>query len=204
MQRLESHQMSLRRKYFDEPVVRVETLKARFPKTCPICGSPATNIVRMRISKSGTIWDNPEYIPYVRRRQNSLTPEMKVLLVQVCEDHTDPDAGTDRAQTLCIIVDGLLLGFLLFALLSIGDSFWRGRSMTFWPFLFIGLFALAMSLTKVAFMPNALAKAVRIVGFDAGMLNIMIAFKNSDYRDEFMQENQMTAELVSWILKAES
>jgi hypothetical protein len=31
----------------------------------------------------------------------------------------------------------------------------------------------------------------------------MIAFKNSEYRDEFMQENQMTAELVSWILKAE-
>jgi hypothetical protein len=60
-----------------------------------------------------------------------------------------------------------------------------------------------MGLTGIAFMPNALARAVRIVGFDAGMQNVMIAFKNPEYRDEFMQENQMTADLVSWILKAD-
>lgn len=199
--------MSPKRKYFEEPVVRVETLKARFPKTCPVCGSPATGIVRMRIASGGSNylrreWD-PAYTPGVRGRQSLQTSEMKVLLVQVCEDHADPDAGSDRAQTLCIIVDGLLLGFLFFALLFIGDTISRGRSLTFWPILFVGLFVIAMGLTGIAFMPNALARAVRIVGFDAGMQNVMIAFKNPEYRDEFMQENQMTADLVSWILKAD-
>ncbi len=141
--------------------------------------------------------------PYVPRK-NGPQPEMKVLRVQVCEDHADPDAGTDRYQTLCIIIDGLLIGFLFMGLLFIGDRYWRGRPISFWPFLFIGLFGLAMVLTKVAFMPNAVAKAVRIVGFDTGMQNVLIAFKNPTYRDEFMKENQMTAELVSWILKADS
>jgi hypothetical protein len=122
---------------------------------------------------------------------------MQVLRVQICEDHADPDAGTDRIQTLCILVDGLLLGFLLFGLLFIGDSISRGLPISIWPILTIGLFALAMVLSKVAFVPNAVAKAVRIVGFDAGMQNVLIAFKCPTYRDEFIQENQMTAELVS-------
>ncbi len=196
--------MSQRKVHFKEPVVRVETLKARFPKTCPVCGSPATNIVRMRVSTSGTIWDDPEYSPYGRIRHGPRTPETKLLPVQVCDDHEDPDAGTDRFQTLCIVVDGLLLGFLFFGLLFLGDRISRGQSLTLWPFLSIGLFAIAMGLTKIAFMPNALARAVRIVGFDAGMHHVMIAFKSAAYRDEFMQENQMTAELVSWIMKADS
>ncbi len=195
--------MSPRREFFDEPVVRVETLKARFPRTCPVCGSPATKIMRMKIAR-GTEFTDPAYSLSVRRKVGPQHPEMQVLRVQVCEDHANPDAGTDRYQTLCILVDGLLVGFLVFGLLFIGDSFWRGRPMSIWPFLVIGLFGLAMILTKVAFMPNAVAKAVRIVGFDAGMQNVLIAFKSPMYRNEFMQENQMTAELVSWILKADS
>jgi len=158
---------------------------------------------------SGGVWylrheRDPTFSPYVRRKNGPQQPEMKVLPVQVCKDHANPDAGTDRYQALCIVVDGLLMGFLFFGLLFIGDSIWRGRPLTFWPFLFIGLFGLAMVLTAVAFMPNALAKAVRIVGFDAGMRNVLISFKSPTYRDEFMKENQMTAELVSWILKADS
>lgn len=195
--------MSPRSEFFDEPVVRVETLKARFPRTCPVCGSPATKIMRMKIAR-GTEFTDPAYSLSVRRKVGPQHPEMQVLRVQVCEDHANPDAGTDRYQTLCILVDGLLVGFLVFGLLFIGDSFWRGRPMSIWPFLIIGLFGLAMILTKVAFMPNAVAKAVRIVGFDAGMQNVLIAFKSPMYRNEFMKENQMTAELVSWILKADS
>lgn len=200
--------MSPRKEYFDKPVVRVDTLKARFPRICPVCGSPATKIIRMKIASGGDQYllrsRDPTFSPYVRRKHGPQQPEMKVLLVQVCEDHTDPDAGTDRYQTLCIIVDGFLVAFLFFSLLFMGDKISRGQPITFWPFLFIGLFVISMVLSAVAFMPNALAKAVRIVGFDAGMRNVLIAFKNPNYRDEFMKENQMTAELVSWILKADS
>jgi hypothetical protein len=43
---------------------------------------------------------------------------------------------------------------------------------------------------------------MRIVGFDAGLQNIWLDFKNREYRDDFLKENPMTAELVSWVLKA--
>jgi hypothetical protein len=162
----------------------------------------------MRIAQSGSKylrrqWD-PVYSPYVRRKQEIPRPETKTLPIQVCEDHADPDAGTDRYRTLCIVSDGLLVGFLLFSLLFLGDRISRGQPLNFWPFLFIGLFVVSMGLTTIAFQPNALAKAVNIVGFDLGMQNVMIAFKSPKYQNEFMEANQMTAELVSWILKADS
>ena len=200
--------MSLKKVYFDEPLVRVETTKARFPKTCPVCGNPATTIVQMRVASGGSKYirtgRDPIYSSYQRQRQETPGIETKVLPIQVCENHADPDAGTDRFQSLCIIIDGLLMGFLLFGLLFIGDSISRGRPISFWPILFVGLFVVAMVMTSIAFQPNALAKAVEIVGFDLGMRNVMIAFKSPEYRNEFMEANLMTAELVSWIMKADN
>ena len=200
--------MSLRKEFFDEPLVRVDFLKARFPKTCPVCGAPATKVVRMKIVKDGKqdlrrSWGYT-YSPYVRHRYDQQLSESKVLLVQVCEDHANPDDGTDRYQSLCLIVDGLLMAFVVFSLLIIGDRLARARPISFWPFFFIGLFGFALLLSKVAFSPNVLEKAVRILGFDPGMQNVLLAFKRSDYRDQFLNENQMTAELVTWILRTDN
>jgi hypothetical protein len=127
---------------------------------------------------------------------------MKVLPIQVCENHAHPDDGTDRYQTLCLIVDGLLMAFVFIGLLIIGDSISRARPVSFWPFLYILLFGIAVLSTKVAFRPNALERAVSIIGFDPGTQNVLILFKSADYRKQFLLENQMNAELVSWILRA--
>jgi hypothetical protein len=195
--------VSPRKEYFDEPLVKVDFLKARFPSVCPVCGAPATKIVRMKIAKSGKqylrrSWEYA-YGPYVRHRYGSQQHEMKVLRLQVCEDHAYPDDGADRYQSLCVIVDGLLMAFVVFSLLMIGDGFSRARPIPFWSFLNIGLFGFALLLTAIAFSPNVIEKAVSIVGFDPGMQNVLLSFKRLDYREQFMNENQMSAELVSWI-----
>lgn len=199
--------MSPRKEYFDEPLVKVDFLKARFPRTCPVCGASATNVVRMKIAKTRKqylrrSWQYP-YGPYVRHRYDSQMPEMKVLPIQVCEDHAHPDDGTDRYQSLCLIVDGFLLASLILSLLFIGDRIWRADPIPSWTFLIISLFGIAMLFTFVAFSPNTLEKSVKIVGFDFGMQNVLLAFKRSDYREQFMNENQMTAELVSWIMRSD-
>lgn len=191
--------VSPRKEYFDEPLVKVDFLKARFPRTCPVCGAPATKVVRMKIARPS--WEYP-YGPYVPRRHEH-HHEMKVLPIQVCEDHAHPDAGTDRYQSLCVIVDGLLIACVVFSLLMIGDRISRASPIPFWPFLYIGLFGIALLLTVVAFSPNVLEKSVKIIGFDGGMQNVLIAFKRSDFREHFMNENQMTAELVSWIMRSD-
>jgi hypothetical protein len=159
----------------------------------------------MKIAKAGRQYLRPswEYVygPYVRRRYESKQSEMKVLPIQVCEDHAHPDDGTDRYQSLCLIIDGLLMAFVFFSLLIIGDSISRASPIPSWAFLNIGLFGIALLISAVAFSPNVLEKSVSVIGFDPGMQNILIAFKRSDYREQFMNENHMTAELVRWIMR---
>ena len=193
--------MSPKKEYFDEPLVKVDFRKARFPRTCPICEAPATRIIRMNIAKAGKIPLRPSLDYLSPRRQGIHPSELQILPIQVCENHSDPYAGTDRYQSYCIIIDGLLLATVMFSYFVIGDSISRARPIPIWAFLYLGLFGIALLLTAVAFSPNALEKHVKIIGFDPGQQNVLIAFKRSDYREQFMNENQMTAELVSWIMR---
>ncbi len=205
---MEAFVLSPQKEYFEQPLVKVNLQKAQFPKTCPVCGAPATKVVRMKITKTGKqylrrSWQYT-YSPYLRFKQRTNMSDVKVLPIQVCEDHANPDDGTDRYQTLCIIVDGLLMAFVTFSLLIIGDKISRGFTIDFWPALYISLFGVALLLTAIAFRPNVIEKAVAIKGFDPGMQNILLSFKRSDYREQFMHTNQMTAELVSWIVRSEN
>lgn len=195
--------MPPRKEYFDEPLVKVDFRRARFPRICPVCGSPATTIVRMNIAKAEKIPLRPSLDYLSPRRQEIRQSEFKILAVQVCENHSDPYSGTDRYQSLCLVIDGLLLAFLLFSLLFIGDRLWRAQPIPSWTLLIIGFFGVAMLFSYVAFRPNALERAVKIVGFDPGMQHVLISFKLPEYRDSFMNENQMIAELVTWIVRSD-
>ncbi|MFW9797238.1 MAG: hypothetical protein ACFFE2_09370 [Candidatus Thorarchaeota archaeon] len=195
--------MNTRKEFFDEPLVKVDFLKARFPKICPVCGASATTLVRLNIAKANKIPLRPSLDYLSPRRQWNKQHELKVLPIFVCENHSDPDSGTDRYQSLCLIIDGFLLAFVVFSLLMIGDRIARARPISLWSFLYFGLFGFAMLLTIIAFQPNVLEKAVRIIGFDSGMRNVLLAFKRPEYREQFLHENQMYAELVSWIKRAD-
>ena len=195
--------MSPRKEYFDEPLVKVDFLRARFPRICPICGAPATTVVRMNISKAEKIPLRPSLDYLSPRREGIRQSELKILPIQVCENHSDPYSGTDRYQSYCIIVDGLLMAFVFFSLLVIGDSISRARAIPFWAYLYIGIFGIALLLTAVAFSPNVLEKQVKVIGFDLGMQNVLLSIKRSDYRARLIEENPMTAELVSWIMRSD-
>jgi hypothetical protein len=199
--------MSPKKHIFDEPVVRIEISKAKFPKICPVCGNQATAVSRLTIVSGKPRYLRYDWDPYnhpqVRRKHGIPQPNLKVLPIQVCDAHNYTDEGEDRYKSLCLIIDGLTMALMLFALLFLGDSISRSRTISPWVFVFFAVFTISMFLTAIAFRPNPLTKAVRIIGFDAGMHNIILAFKDPSYRMEFVKENPMTSELVSWVMKAE-
>lgn len=193
------------RYYFEEPVVRINLARGHFPKICPVCGNKATKLARITIVAGRQqyllrSWD-PYYSPSIRRRQDLPKMKMKVLPIYTCDDHYFSDDGQERYKTLCIIIDGFAMAFLFFGLLFIGDSLNRGRSIGFWPMIFIAFFALSMFFSWLAFRPNLIERAVRIVGFDSGMQNVILEFRNKAYRDAVLEANPMSSELISWIVK---
>jgi hypothetical protein len=197
--------MSPQKIYLENPAVRVELARVRFPKVCPVCGAPASILSRITLSSRQSdylnrAWD-PRYTAPSRIRQQLPQPKLRVVPIYVCDDHYYTDEGADRYKSCCFIVDGFAMAFLFFGLIFLGDSFYRGRPIPFWSIAFSALFAFSMFLTWIAFRPNALQRAVQIVGFDPGMQNILLVFRNKSYREKVIQDNPMTTELVSWIVK---
>ncbi len=191
--------MSPQKLYLEEPAVRVQLSRVRFPKVCPVCGAPASIRSRVTLSPGGTKWDSSFRARPKLKRFSRPTP--KYLPIFVCEDHYYADDGEERYKSFCIIIDGLAMTFFFFGLIFLGDAFWRGRPLPFWSMVFSAFFAASLFFTWIAFRPSDFERAIKIVGFDPGMMNILIVFKDKSYRDMIIQDNPMTTELVSWIVK---
>jgi len=198
--------MNPKKIYFEEPVVRIPLDKVRFPRLCPICGKEGTQPARI-IATPGKYrflrpeWD-PSFHPSVRRTQGLKPPEMKSLLLYVCDEHYKSDEDDTNFRVLCIIGNGLLGGAFIFAAFGIGNSLWSGRDVGIIPYLAVLAFFISLVITIISFRAGPLAAAVKIVGFDGGLQNIWLQLKRSDYRDVFVEENAMYAELVSWITRS--
>ena len=192
--------MSPQKHYFEKPVVRVKISRVRFPKVCPVCGAPASILSRIILSSGGTKWDlsfRAHAIPMKHFPQ----PKLRVLPIFVCEDHDYTDDGEERYKSFCIIINGFAMTFFVFGLFFLGDAFSRGRPLPFWSVAFSALFAASLFFAWITFRPNALQRAVKIVGFDSSMQNVLLAFKEKSYQETVIQENPMASELVSWIVK---
>ncbi|MHA1769537.1 MAG: hypothetical protein ACTSV3_06745 [Candidatus Thorarchaeota archaeon] len=108
----------------------------------------------------------------------------------VCSDHHFRHDDSERYRFLCILVDGFAMVFFVFGLMLLGDSLWRGRSPSL---VFVAntiFFCVSVLATWYAFRPNALERAVRIVGMNIGSQNTLIRFENDWYRDVFLEENR--------------
>ena len=89
----------------------------------------------------------------------------------------------------------------MFAMMTIGGNIWAGHPVNQWALLTIMVFVVFMVLTLYAFRPNAFQAAVRIVGFDPSLENVIFEFKNPGYRDAFLKENPMSSELINWVIR---
>ena len=195
MNELGGNGLDQNREYFDKPVVCVETSHIRFPKVCPVCGRPSDRTAHIEIAGGGRenylvkSWD-PLYQTLTRRAAIKSRPPSKVLLVPVCSDHHFRHDDSERYRFLCILVDGFAMVFFVFGLMLLGDSLWRGRSPSL---VFVAntiFFCVSVLATWYAFRPNALERAVRIVGMNIGSQNTLIRFENDWYRDVFLEENR--------------
>ena len=129
------------------------------------------------------------------------TTEMKTLMVPVCEDHLYYDESDCRLKMICIICDGFLGALFMFAFFSLGTSLWLGLPIAQWVVITFALFLISLIATSLTFRPNEFQSHVRLVGFDTGLQYVWFEFKNESYREEFLKENPMSAELISWVVR---
>ncbi len=197
--------MSPRKEFFKEPIVRVNATNIRFPKMCPVCGSSVTKTIRVSTIPGRKQWLRPYWNPMfsarTRRRTGISLPQAQTFIVPVCEAHHYGDESEWRYRLVCFIIDGILLSTLFIALVNMGSNFWLGRVNPFWVYPVLGVFIIAMVLSYLVFKPNQFESTFRIVGFDADLQHVWLKLKNHEYRDVLLNENPMSSEIVSWIVR---
>jgi hypothetical protein len=198
--------MSPYKEEFDPPIVKVPAERVNFPDICPVCTSEATERVRVVAypDKRGYLrpgW-NPGHTPSARRRLDLPTPESRTFLVPVCEDHYYTGDVDWRLKTICVLANGISFSLLFFAWLNFANALTNESGIQWWIFGAGIFFAVTILAIPLAFGMNKLQKSLRIVGFDPAAQNVWIQLKNDEYREEFLKENAMDTELVSWVKRA--
>jgi hypothetical protein len=195
-----------RKKVFKEPIVRVKAAGIHFPKVCPVCGNPARAKTRMTTIPNKKTWLRPSwdpaFTPSARRRFGISAPPSSTFLIPVCEEHVIEDESDCRYRTLCMICNGIVIAIAVFSLMSVGSDLWLGRGFSVWGYIAALLIITTMASTLLAFRARPLEASVKIVGFDYAAQYVWIAFRDPEYRRRFLEENEMNAELVRWIVRA--
>lgn len=195
--------MTRRRLHFNEPIVRAKVSRIRFPKTCPVCGAPASKVTRISTNLGRKVWLRPYFDPrYNLRSKNQMTnAETKSFLVDVCEDHSVSDNAEMRMRSLASIIASIVAGISIFALIYAGADYWVGRQVSPWIYSYLLILGISLFFVYIAFRPSALEASFRIIGFDFDLQYVWFAMSNPMYRSLFVKENPLDAELVSWIVK---
>ncbi|NHJ15139.1 MAG: hypothetical protein EAX95_15760 [Candidatus Thorarchaeota archaeon] len=191
-----------KRVYFDEPIVRANVNRIRFPHVCAVCGRPATTANRVITSpRKNGFYRQYGRMPSTWKRLGVSSPEIKSFRIPVCEDHDVSDGAIPRFRTASSFFLTLSLSLMVFAVIFIGGSLWLGRGIPHWSGLLFLFFGSTFFMAYAAFRPQALEVAIKVVGFDANLSNVWLQFSNQEYKRIFMEENLANAELVKWITK---
>jgi len=193
------------KKVFDEPIIRAKINRIRFPKYCPVCGAPATTTTAITTRPQNKTWLRPQWDPafYARERKRlGLTlAEKKSFLVQVCEDHHASDAGEIRMRSITSFLLTIVASSSIFVIMFAGADIWAGRGLSPWIQGYFLVLVASILVGFLAFRPNPLESAVNIIGFDFDVQYVWFKLRDEQYRNKFIHENEMNAELVNWIVK---
>ena len=183
--------------------MRAKISRIRFPKTCPVCGAPATTSTRISTHPRKKIWLHPASdAKYLATKEQELAnAETKSFLVDVCADHTISDNAEMRARTLSTVVASLMVCISIFALIYAGADVWAGRPISPWIYSYVAIFVCSLFLAYISFRPSAFETSFKIIGFDFELQHVWIMLSSPSYRELFVEENPLSAELVNWVVK---
>lgn len=198
--------MTGNKKVFNEPLVRVRISRLRFPKSCPVCGEPTTTTTLLTTSPNRKRylrphWD-PAFFPGSRKRLGLSLPQKKNFLIPVCDSHEILDNGEWRLKGIVSFIVAVIASSSIFVLMFAGSDIWNGYGLRPWVPGYFLVLAISIIIGYLVFRPNVLECAVKIIGFDFDVQYVWLYLNDSEYRRKFIVENQMNAELVSWIVKA--
>jgi len=166
----------------------------RFPDICPVCGVRATKYVRLTITGSPddlqfalhSYREFPEFSSGKTRRE---TGQSRVLRLPVCEEHVYREDESYRLRLVCVLMTIVAAAIAWIGLGEVFRNQQLDNPVPLWPFLAMGLFAIALIMTCAVFRPSGVGRAFRVIRVAPDLHEITVQLTSSDYADAFLGLN---------------
>ena len=182
----------------NEYLIQIRSRKFVFPTSCPVCGEPADEegsipAISAGDRKAGRDVRFHSYSMGGTIDFKSVTP----VRIPTCERHAMKFEDMERYHAPCGVIGALLGIITIILVLSILRSYAIGLEirLTEFLFLFIVVFGLCVAITLSR--PTALERKIRILDISPDFGMMLIHIKDSEYAEELLHLNPMSAERIS-------
>ncbi len=188
----------------NEYLIRIISRKFVFPSRCPVCGEPADEegsipAISALDRKAGRDVRFHSYSMGGTIDFKSVTP----VRIPTCERHAMKFEDMKRYSAPCGVIGALLGIITIILVLSILRSYAIGLEIGYTEFLFLFLVLFGLYVATTLSRPTALERKLKILDISPDFGNMLILIKNSDYAEELLHLNPMTAERISPIHRNE-
>jgi hypothetical protein len=187
----------------NDNIIRAKIGSVVFPEVCPVCMNEADDIVRMTVnlySYGGALESsNPQAAlrEKLARSNGQITFALPGLSfsVPVCNRHLPKEIpDLHKVIWFCCMLGGIYPG--VFYLLLTANAI--HRRINFFPFLIPWIITILIlgAISGYIFFPRAFQRYFKFLEFEPTGENIFLHLGNSNYRDLFLENNPMNAEII--------
>lgn len=180
--------------------VRTRLSRIQFPEVCPVCSDKAEDLVFVTIMEQlhPNSYESTSMIKGEDKASVALEAARGATTFPVPTCLTHGSKSVRSVRTKLVAAAGFFIFFypILFFLLQINTALIYSRSVTE-PVLGLVVFATALALTFLyGLFPRALERALKFENIDRAKDTVEVIMTNNDYRDRFVELNEMFIESV--------
>ncbi|MHA1652564.1 MAG: hypothetical protein ACTSYX_12625 [Candidatus Thorarchaeota archaeon] len=166
----------------------------RFPDICPVCGVRATKYVRLTITGSPddlqfALHSYREFPEFSSGKTRRGTGQLRVLRLPVCEEHVYREDDSYRLRLVCVLMTIVAAAIAWIGLGEVFRNQQLGNPVPLWTFLAMGLFAVALVITRSAFRPSGIERAFRVTKVAPDLHEVTVQLTSREYADAFLHLN---------------
>ncbi|MHA2424056.1 MAG: hypothetical protein ACXAEF_04665 [Candidatus Thorarchaeota archaeon] len=176
--------------------------KVVFPEICPVCMNEAEDLVALTMMETKERWTETRSLvggwAKSQDRADVILEQARggtTFWIPACLQHGSGSVTTPRKKTMSAIGFLFLLYPFIFYVLGIAAALEFSRPLTDYVMPLAIIFGLIVLDIAYGFYPRALERNLKIWDFSIAKDRVTIVIKNNEYRELFLEQNALHADL---------
>lgn len=186
----------------EDSVIRCSIANVQFPEICPVCLKDAEDLVAVTVIEKGPDKDGSDIHSSWGKGGDKVAAALEaargatVFWIPSCVRHGSGSVRTERKRFIAFAAYFLMFYPILYFFLSLRNAMLQERPFEF-PLLGLIMTSLILLfMVLYGFYPRSLERAIKILDTERSKDRVYLAIREDEYREAFLELNQMHCELV--------